>query len=345
MKQHIDKAYQAAIAIAAVLARTNGRANTAAAEVLADAKAIFDDGFVDVLGQGSSSEIFEAIERFKSAMMSSIEIAATRTSQGRIRPESVLADAKVFYADIKKHTGDYISGASILKRNDEELIVSEGTHKFEVQPVRFLKDEIVAGVDGVMMPQAWGIYQRMHDGCAMHLADIAVGAKEFAIDIASYFKQQFLAGRFDPMAAISMIESRANISSSQGIRLSECVFDLNPQLNESSFINEDGTVPLHPWSTPVELGLPVLDVNGVAWSRHNIEYLIAADPQTREIFGPAWANEKQYVTELAALAEKVYREVKESSSTPEIAWLGIKELSISAESSSPITVTPRAPRQ
>ncbi|MGO0788399.1 hypothetical protein ACTOWA_00855, partial [Herbaspirillum seropedicae] len=259
MKQHIDKAYQAAISIAAVLARTNGRSNTAAAEVLSDAKVIFEEGFIDVIGHGDNAETSEAIERFKSAMLSSIEIAATRTGGGRIRPDSVIADAKVFYTAINKNTGDCLSETSVLKRNAEELIVSEGTAEFVVQPVRFEKNGTVAGTEAMMMPQAWGIYQRMRDGSALHLADIAAGAKDLARNIASYFKEEFLAGRFDPMAAITAIEVCTNTVPNQGDRGTECVFDLNPQLVESSFINRDGTVHVHPWSSPTILGLPVLE--------------------------------------------------------------------------------------
>lgn len=91
MKQHIDKAYQAAIAIAAVLARTNGRANTVASEVLTDAKVIFDDGFLEVIEDCAASDETAAIERFKSAMMSSIEIAAW----SRRNIETMIADDPV----------------------------------------------------------------------------------------------------------------------------------------------------------------------------------------------------------------------------------------------------------
>lgn len=330
MKQHIDKAYQAAIALAAVLARTNGRSNTAASEVLTDAKVIFDDGFIDVIGNGAGAEITEAIERFKSAMMSSIEIAATRKNVGRILPESIIADAKVFYADITKHTGDYVSGAAVLKRNDEELISSKGTSKFEVQSVRFEKTGTVAGDESEVMPQAWGIYQRMEDGRAMHIADFAAGAKYLADYVADHFKEEFLAGRFDPMNAISAIEAYIKNAPNLGDWEVGHVFDLNPELCESTFINPDGTVPIYLWNIQTQLGLPVLEVDGVAWSRHNIEKMIADDPKTEEEFGPVWDDDVKYINEVRVLAEKVYREVKEGGFTPVTAWENIKEYGINA---------------
>lgn len=345
MKQHIDKAYQAAIALAAVLARTNGRSNTAASEVLTDAKVIFDEGFIDVIGNGAGAETSEAIERFKSAMMSSIEIAATRKNVGRILPETIISDAKVFYADITKHTGDYVSGAAVLKRNDEELISSTGTEIFEIQSVRFEKTGTVAGDESEVMPQAWGIYQRMEDGRAMHIADFAAGAKYLAEYVVDHFKDEFRAGRFDPMNAISSIEAYIKNASNLGDWEVGHVFDLNPELVQSSFINPDGTVPIYPWNVQTQLGLPVLEVDGVAWSRHNIEKMIADDPETKEEFGAVWDDDMKYIYEVRALAEKVYREVKEGGFTPVSAWQDIKDYGINAAFYRAAQAKQRAPRQ
>ncbi|MGO0788229.1 hypothetical protein ACTOWA_00005, partial [Herbaspirillum seropedicae] len=89
-------------------------------------------------------------------------------------------------------------------------------------------------------------------------------------------------------------------------------------------------------------------IDGVAWSRYNIEQMIADDPVTGEEFGPVWDhwdNEVQYIYQVRTLAEKVYRDVKEQGLTPVSAWEGIKNDGINGAFRRAVQATQRPPRQ